>query len=185
MVIIDSVPQSPSTPSLQLVTLIATHTRITINIPNMGYGRVSSLNDRTAILKVLPLYYIYVTAVAMASAKSMAPLRYSLQGFSDASSIKPDSMVSAIIIRYRVFSRLNTLNIKSENTSARTNRIPAPLALPLLSSPSIAKALPWSWGRRFYIYIIKSMVAIKANATPSIKKMLLSASKNNIISSSV
>ena len=121
----------------------------------------------------------------MASAKSMAPLRYSLQGFSEASSMKPDSMVNAIITRYIVFSTLKTLNIRSAIISTSTNRIPAPLAFPLLSSPSIAKALPWSWGRCFSMNIIKSMVAIKANATPSIKIMLLSASKNNIISSSV
>ena len=85
MVMMVSVPERPSTPSEQFVTLIDTQTKMTVSIPNTT-GGIFTEPPNMAKAIVLELKCRYTTATTMATAKSSAPFKYSPHGFSAASS---------------------------------------------------------------------------------------------------
>lgn len=72
MVMMVSVPERPSTPSEQFVTLIDTQTKMTVSIPNTTGGIFTEPPNMAKVI-VLELN-ADTTATAMATAKSSAPL---------------------------------------------------------------------------------------------------------------
>src|SRR5574344_441942 len=97
-VTIVNVPDNPSTPSEQFVTLIDTQTKITIKTPNKILLIVTSLlND--AIKIVFSLKFKNVTANIMAITKSKRPFLYSPQGVLAQSSKNPVNMAAMTKIK--------------------------------------------------------------------------------------
>ena len=67
-----SVPERPSTPSEQFVTLIDTQTKMTVSIPNTTGGIFTEPPNMAKVI-VLELKCRYTTATTIATAKSSAP----------------------------------------------------------------------------------------------------------------
>ena len=129
------VPESPSTPSEQLVTLIDAHIRITISIPYNTTGIVTDL-PHVANVTMLSLYLRYVTATSTAITRSNIPFLYSPHGALAASSRNPVIIAANTNMRYITISILTGANNRAlaKNTSMNIN--PAPLGFPAESFPS-------------------------------------------------
>ena len=94
----DNVPDNPSTPSEQFVTLMDTHTRITVRSPKIT-GGISIVWFVIARYTVVELKFTNVTAIITAIRKSSSPFLYSPHGVFAQSSRNP--VIMAAVIRTR------------------------------------------------------------------------------------
>ena len=89
-----SVPDRPSTPSLQFVTLMDTHTSTTVRMPKIT-GGIVILPPKIAKSTTLLLKFRNVTATMTAIAKSRSPFLSSPHGALEQSSRNPVIMAAA------------------------------------------------------------------------------------------
>lgn len=143
---IDNEPLNPSTPSVQLVTLIAVQTKMVARRINRGKG-MDSVTEKSGNMISVPTDIANNNAVLTDKIRSRAPLTYSCHGFWARSSKYPKSMAKNMISENKALGRDNCKKIVLDIKNTEIKNNPAPVGLPILAEPCAAKARPLSVGK--------------------------------------